>query len=322
MLYPLKFSPVYKQIIWGGSNIKRYFGRETPFDRVAESWELCCRGDGMGIVQNGELKGRSFESLTDEFKEKLLGSNSVAKYGCNFPLLVKLIDANDRLSVQVHPDDAYALREGESNGKNEMWYIIDAKKDAKLVYGLKAGITKQKFIDAVNTGEIDKTLNEVTVKPGDSLYIPAGTVHAILDGILIAEIQQNSNTTYRIYDWGRVDADGKSRELHIDKALDVINFDTVPEAGIAVVTEKNDGYDRRILLRSQFFNLDEIVVKSSYNSEIDGGSFLAVMNIAGGGRLTYDDGEISISMGETILLPACLGRFKFTGDIKLLTAYI
>jgi mannose-6-phosphate isomerase len=317
-LYPLKFAPVYKQILWGGSNIKRYFGRNTPYDKVAESWELCSRSDGMGIVDNGPLRGSSFESLIEEYKENLLGEKSVAHYGNTFPLLVKLIDANDRLSVQVHPDDAYARLEGEANGKNEMWYIVDAKEDAKLIYGLKEGVTKQKFSDAVSAGKIAETLREVPVKAGDSLFIPAGTVHAILSGILIAEIQQNSNTTYRIYDWGRVDANGKGRELHISKALDVINFGAAQGSGIAGELSAHEGFDSRALLRSQYFNLDEITVKTNYHGQTDS-SFLAVINLRGSGMLTYDDGEMAIGAGETVLLPASLGKFTFTGSLKLLT---
>jgi mannose-6-phosphate isomerase len=169
----------------------------------------------MSIIANGVYKGQSLLSLLETNREAILGTNVCERYGTLFPVLIKIIDADDRLSVQVHPDDVYAVQHGEKNGKNEIWYVIDAKKDAKLIYGLKEGTTKEKFMCAVEENEIGTILKEISVKAGDAIYIPAGTVHAILSGILIAEIQQNSNTTYRIYDWDRVDLNGNKRELNI-----------------------------------------------------------------------------------------------------------
>jgi mannose-6-phosphate isomerase len=274
----------------------------------------------MSIVTNGDFAGRTLQSLIEEFGEELLGTEVQKKYGDLFPLLIKIIDANDKLSVQVHPDDAYARQIGEQNGKNELWYIIDAKKDAKLIYGLKKEVTKQQFETAVLEKQIDKTLNEISVKPGDVIYIPAGTVHAILDGILIAEIQQNSNTTYRIYDWGRLDSKGKGRELHIRQALDVINFGTFPQLEQVGITEKSDDYINKAMLRSEFFNVDELTLKGKYVTHTDGQTFIVIMCLQGSGRLDYIDGSIEISLGETVLIPANLGEFSITGDQKLLLA--
>lgn len=320
-LYPLKFAPVYKQIIWGGDKISRKYGRSTPFEKVAESWELTCREDGMSVVTNGPLMGRGLDSLISEYGERLLGERSLRLYGDAFPLLFKLIDANDKLSVQVHPDDVYARAHGEANGKTEMWYIIDAKQDARLVYGLKDGVTKESFEDAVQGGRIGATLRQVPVKPGDCLYIPSGTVHAILDGILLAEIQQNSNTTYRIYDWDRVGADGKPRQLHIKSALDVIDFGgvslEVSESGRRVFGE----YSIRSLAASKYFSVDEVVTNGRYSSDTRG-SFVAIMNIEGNAVLSCRSGETPLAPGETLLIPACIGGFEVTGKSRMLLTHI
>lgn len=317
MLYPFKFKPVYKEIIWGGKTIEKYFGRKTPFDKTAESWELCERPDGMSVIINGELKGITLEKLIDSYKEKVLGSTSTKKYGKYFPLLIKIIDANDKLSVQVHPDDEYAKINGEKNGKNELWYIIDAKPSAKLVYGLNDGVSKEDFAAAVKNGTIGKTLRTVTVSAGDAFYIPAGTVHAILSGILIAEIQQNSNTTYRIYDWDRVGKDGKPRELHIDKALDVIAFGkTLPK------TEKRTDEAERTILRSEFFNIDEVTLDGKIEKETDGKTFCVLMNLTGPAKITYSDGTVELNKGDTVLIPASLGKYAVEGRSKLILSWI
>jgi len=226
MLYPLKFDPIYKQIIWGGTNISKYFHRGIILDSVAESWELCCREDGISIVSSGILKGMSLQDAIYKYKDKLLGKKTYLNFGSKFPLLIKIIDANESLSVQVHPNDAYARINDDSCGKNELWYILDAKKKAEIIFGVKKDETKAEFSVAVSENKIEQTLNRVAASKGDVFYVPAGKVHAILSGILIAEIQQNSNTTYRIYDWGRVDVGGKSRALNTAQALDVIDFDS------------------------------------------------------------------------------------------------
>lgn len=317
MLYPLKFNPIYKEIIWGGRNISEYFGRKTPFDKTAESWEICERPEGMSVVSGGALSGRRLDDIISEYGEKLLGKNCAAKYKNKFPLLIKIIDANDRLSVQVHPDDAYAIKNGEENGKNELWYIIAAKPDAKLIYGLKSGIGKEEFANAISLGSVSGTLRTVPVKAGDALYIPAGTVHAILDGILIAEIQQNSNTTYRIYDWDRVGKDGKPRELHIKKAMDVINFSFKGEP-------RNDKAEnaRRKILRSGFFNIDEVDNDGKTEFNADGSTFFIIMNFDSPVTVNYAGGKTRLDKGDTVLIPACLGKYEIEGRSKLLLSWI
>lgn len=321
MLYPLKFEPIYKQILWGGKNISSYFHRDIPLSQVAESWELCCRDDGTSIVSNGVLKGTTLQGVILLNREKLLGDKVYQKFGATFPLLIKIIDASENLSVQVHPDDAYARDNGEKGGKSELWYVLDAKENAKLVYGIKKSESKEDFLKAVSKNKTEQVLNVVSAKAGDVFYVPAGKVHAILDGILIAEIQQNCNTTYRIYDWGRVDKDGKSRELHTSKALDVIDFQSnnKPESYSETVNKKDFRTDA--ILRSEFFNVDKINVHHRYIGTTKG-SFIILMCIQGEGEIMDNSGTIKINLGETILLPACLGKFTIYGNMTLLSIFM
>lgn len=321
LLYPLKFDPIYKQIIWGGTNISRYFRRNIPLDKVAESWELCCRDDGTSIVSSGALKGMSLHSLILNYREKLMGDKIYQKFGTHFPLLIKIIDANENLSVQVHPDDAYSRANGEKNGKNELWYVLDAKENSKLVYGIKKNESKEDYLKAVSENKIEQMLNMVDAKPGDVFYVPAGKVHAILSGILIAEIQQNSNTTYRIYDWGRVDKDGKGRTLNTSKALDVIDFNSQNQLEGCTQIANNHNYCAEAILRSEYFNIDKISVHYCYASTTIG-SFIIFMCIKGGGVILYDGGICNIISGETILIPACMGKFVIDGNMALLSIYI
>lgn len=314
MLYPLKFNPIYKEILWGGRRIAQYFDREIPDGNIAESWELSCRADSMSIVSNGEYRGAELSTLICKYKEKILGTQIYEKYGLNFPLLVKIIDANDRLSVQVHPDDEYAKLIGENNGKNEMWYVLDAKDDAKLIYGLKQNVSREDFVNAIKKGTIIDTLNEVQVKAGDCLYIPSGTVHAILEDILIAEIQQNSNTTFRIFDWDRTDKHGNKRELHIERALDVINFDTNK-------SQISNSNQKVRLIESEYFNVDEININDKHILTVPKEVFMVVMNISGLGKIYWENGTEIINKGDTLLLPASLGDIEIEGKLKILCTF-
>lgn len=322
MLEPFAFTPVYKQILWGGDHIAKRFGRQVPFDKVAESWEITCREDGMSVVESGTCRGMTLRQLMARYGAELLGTRSVARTGGDFfPLLIKIIDANDRLSVQVHPDDAYAKKMGEPNGKNEMWYVIDSKPGAKLIFGLKPGVTKADFARAVHEGTVGDTLRAVPVKPGDCFYIKAGTVHAILDGIMVAEIQQNSNTTYRIYDWGRVGKDGKPRPLAVDHALDVIDFGA-GGTGAAHPARQEAGATVRPLVDSPYFTTDEIRVDGTWAGRTDGGSFAALDVTDGTGRLCYDGGETALKAGRSLLLPACLGDYRIVGRLTVLDSRV
>lgn len=224
MYYPFKFRDVYKSYIWGGRNLE-VLGKILPEGKVSESWEASCHEDGLSIIDNGEFSGKTLCEVIKEKGKEILGEHIYKIYGDKFPILIKFIDANDRLSVQVHPNDEYA-RKYEDNclGKNEMWYIIDAKPKSRLICGLKDGINKEEFKRACDEERVEECLNYIEVGKGDIINIPSGTVHAIGDGLLIAEIQQSSNVTYRIYDYNRKDSNGNKRQLHLSKALEVIDF--------------------------------------------------------------------------------------------------
>lgn len=319
MLYPLFFQPVYKEIIWGGQNLKTLLKKDVPFEKTAESWEVCCHKNGMSIVENGEYKGKLIKEVIDLHKLDLLGSKSL-KFD-RFPLLIKYIDANDSLSVQVHPSDEYALKNEGDYGKTEVWYIVDAKADAKLIFGVKEGTTKEDFKTALDNKNLEECLNYVNVKKGDVIFIPSGTIHAILGGIVIAEIQQNSDTTYRVYDWNRVDKNGIPRELHVEKALDVIDFNMSGKVHTPNL-EKANGYSFANITRCKYFNVDEIVVDEIYKDSTNGESFFIFMCIEGNGTLIYDSKEYKITTGKTFMVPAKEKSFEINGQVKLLKTYL
>jgi mannose-6-phosphate isomerase len=317
MPYPLKFKPVYKKMLWGGNNIRTYFQRNITEQKIGESWELCCREDGMSVVENGKFQGKTLLELISRFQDEILGTEVYKKYGNAFPLFYKLIDANERLSVQVHPDDAYAALDGGS-GKDEMWYVIRAARNAKLIYGLK-DIRKSEFIKAIQESRVSQLLKEVVVKSGDFIYIPGGTVHAILDGLLIAEIQQNCNTTYRIYDWDRTDEAGNKRELHIEKALGVIRWDNHPPGPDGFRKMKRVG---QCVLRYgpciKDFQIIELTTHGEFERKTDYRSFEVVMNLYGSGSIQYFGGQMDIFPGDTVLIPASLERYSLKGSMKML----
>ena len=237
MFYPIKFKALYKDYVWGGRNLPR-IGKEIPEEgKVAESWELSCHKNGTSVIANGIFEGTELTGLIEKYGRQVIGTALDEKHVKKFPLLIKFIDANDRLSVQVHPTDEYAfVHENGELGKNEMWYIISAEPGATLVAGVKEGVTKEIFAKAIEEGKVEECLNSIAVKEGDIINIPAGLVHAIGKGIILAEVQQNSDTTYRVYDYGRLGADGKPRELHVEKSLETIDFSMKSE-----IIEKSDG---------------------------------------------------------------------------------
>jgi len=312
--YPMRLTPVLKQAIWGGRNLEM-FGRTLPAGKIAESWEIAAHPNGSSIVINGTHAGKSLAELTLELGTKLVGTNGEwAVERGKFPLLVKLIDANDRLSVQVHPKDDYArLNEGNELGKTEMWVLLKAKENAQLIYGVKKGATPQSFRQAVENGMVESQLQFVSIKTGDHVSVPAGTVHAIMEGEIIAEIQQNSDTTYRVYDWNRTGADGKPRELHIDKALDVIDFEHPdPKLEPAAWIESNENFHRYRLCANEYFITERIELQAgaSYNGKCDGSSLEIWGIIQGSVHLNTEE----VSAIEFVLLPAQMGAYIITSD--------
>ncbi|TDX59246.1 type I phosphomannose isomerase catalytic subunit [Orenia marismortui] len=322
-MYPLKFKPIYKEKIWGGVALSNNFGRDLPSDSIGESWEIAAHQNGTSIITNGRFAGQTLMEAVKEEGDKVLGSSAKEEYYDKFPLLVKILDANAKLSVQVHPDDEYANKhENGELGKTEMWYIIDAKEDAKLIYGVKPEIEKEEFAAAIKEGRLEDNLMEITVKAGDVLYIPTGTVHAIEEGIVLAEIQQNSDTTYRVYDWNRLGKDGKPRDLHIESALNVINFGRSPREKVTGLEIREDGYVRRILVSCSYFTTETIDIIKNYRDKTDGSCFYIIMGLKGSAKLIYKNGKVDLKAGETVLLPAALGEYQIKGKCKLIKSYI
>jgi len=277
-LYPLIFTPILKQYLWGGRNLEK-LGRVIPPNiKVAESWEISSHADGMTLVSNGHFAGKNLSELLTILGVDLVGTRNLwALERGIFPHLVKLLDAEDNLSIQVHPDDDYA-REHVSDtelGKSEMWVVLDAKPEAAVIFGFSEELTTETFQGLIEKGTLERSLNYIKVKPGDHLCVPPGTLHAILKGVLLAEIQQNSNTTFRVYDWGRTDDHGRARELHIAKALDVINFQQVNEQlPKAKIIDKNERFQRELLCVSPYFTVERLTFYQNfeYFGECDGSS--------------------------------------------------
>ena len=324
MLYPLKFKPVYKSYIWGGRGFKK-LGKRLPLGIIAESWEISCHPDGVSIIANGEFKGMPLTKLAELFGRELIGEALLDKDMTKFPLLVKLIDANDRLSVQVHPDDGYAsVYENGEYGKNEMWYVISAKPGAKLVYDVVPGVKKESFEQAVRDGRIESCLNFINVFPGDVINIPAGLVHAIGEGIVIAEIQQNSNTTYRVYDYNRVDMYGNKRPLHIEKALGVIDFDTSKRKGKTrgLKVWIGESSIKTHLIANKYFSVEKYEVDGSICEDTEGGRFHVFIILGGKAEIAFDEGTIKLTRGESVLIPAALGKYQLNGHFEALKSYV
>jgi mannose-6-phosphate isomerase len=314
-LYPLTFTPALKDYIWGGRNLEELYGRQLPpTGPIAESWEISGHPNGPAVVDAGPLAGKPLPEVLEALGMDLVGSRAGwALERDKFPLLVKLLDAQKRLSVQVHPDDDYALANEDGElGKTEMWYILHAQPGAQLILGLRPGVTPQAFRQAITDNELDKWLYHLPVKAGDAVFVPAGTVHAILEGIMAAEIQQNSDTTYRIYDWGRVGADGNPRPLHVDKALEVINFQQI-EPGVyqpdSITSEA--GITRQEITRSDYFVVEKVALRPGavYAGRTDGASLEIWGTVEGLSELTWGSEPVPLPAIRFCLVPARLGVF-------------
>lgn len=318
IFYPLIFTPVLKDYLWGGRNLETQLGRSLPAAGVvAESWEIASHADGTSTVENGIYAGWPLTQVHAELGLNLLGRNNAwAQERGKFPLLVKLLDAAAPLSVQVHPDDAYALaHEGNELGKSEMWVVLHAEPGAELIVGVKAGTTPAAFRQAVEHNRLEPYLHRVPAQAGDHVCVPAGTLHAIMGGLLIAEIQQNSNTTYRVYDWGRVGADGKGRPLHVDRALDVIDFDRVePQICPPALLAEEPGLRRELLCRNRYFTIERVTLAAG--AEFRGacnGESLEIWGVIAG-QVTVN--ELALSAVRFCLLPAALGEYAVTARTR------
>ncbi|MCQ2958760.1 MAG: mannose-6-phosphate isomerase [Bacteroidales bacterium] len=324
MLYPLKFNHIYKDKIWGGNRFAELLGRnDGNSSSCGESWEISAVQDSISVVSNGYLKGNNLQELIEIYMDEIVGQKVYEKFGVEFPLLIKFIDSNDVLSVQVHPDDITAKERHKAYGKTEMWYVMDADKGGNIIVGFESNSSKQEFREYIKNQTFQNLLHSEVVRKGDVFFLPAGRVHAIGKGLLIAEIQQTSDITYRIFDWNRVDDRGKSRELHIDLAEDVIDYEAHNDYKLHYLPKENATTD---LVSCDYFTTNLIqfsmpVVKDYYSID----SFVIYMCLEGSATIDFGgDYEEQIVKGETVLIPAALHEVKLTpnGETKLLEVYI
>lgn len=324
-LYPLKFEPVLKQTLWGGDKIFSYKHIDEVLPNVGESWELSAIKGSESIVANGSEKGTTLSELLAKYKGDLVGASNYARYGNKFPLLVKFIDANKDLSIQVHPNDELAMKRHDCAGKNEMWYVVAADETAKLIPGFSRHITSQEYKNRVHDGTLIDVLQTVLVKTGDVFYVPAGRVHGIGPGVFILEIQQTSDITYRIFDYGRKDKNGRPRELHTDLAMEAIDFSEVQD-NFRTEYEHKQNEPIELVATPDFttsvYDMTESIT-CDY-SELD--SFVVLVCVEGSCRLLDDaQNELDMHAGETVLLPATtreLTVLPADGGVKFLETYV
>jgi mannose-6-phosphate isomerase len=312
MLYPLKFESVYKDYAWGGRELEK-FGKNIPEGTVGESWEVSTNPAGESKVINGKYQGLKLSEVVKKLGVKLIGDALPEKYIEKFPLLIKFIDANDNLSVQVHPDDEYAgIHEKGESGRSELLYVISAKPGAKIAYGVAAGTSREDFQEAVEKGNIESCLNFVEVSEGDAFNIPGGLVHAIGEGIVMAKIQQNSNAACRI-----------KEKLQIENALDVVKFNNCKTKGrlkplnIAAAGNSKKTY----LMTNNYFGVEKYTVDGEVREEAAGSRFVIYTCLDGEGQINYTGGYEKISRGESVLIPAFLGEYSIEGNLQLLKTY-
>ena len=320
-MHPIKLSPAFKDYLWGGTKLKTSFGKKSDLDIVAESWELSTHKDGQSVVALGEDRGLTLSEYIDKYGRDILGKN--AQKFDYFPILIKLIDAKGSLSIQVHPDDAYALEHEGEYGKTEMWYILDAEEGASLYYGVQKSLTKKEFERRIKNNTLLKVLNKVDVHKGDVFFIEAGTIHAIGEGIVICEIQQNSNTTYRVYDYDRRDANGNARELHIEKAIEVSTLDpiTVDRSGGQEAVQK-DGYTDQVLAACPYFTVEKLGIEGQACLTVTDQSFQSLMVTEGRGVMHFEDTALKFMKGDSLFIPAQNSKYSITGDCEIILSYV
>lgn len=326
MLYPIKFKPRIKERIWGGHAILerkgKAAGRLSKDKLYGESWDLSSVKGDVSVVANGMLKGNNLEEIIEVYMGELVGEQNFERYGLEFPLLIKYLDCNDKLSVQVHPDDALAKERHNSFGKTEAWYIAECKEGAAIYLGFKdLNITREEYIAAVQESRLEELLNRVEVKKGDVFFIPAGTVHALGAGIEVVEVQQTSDVTYRIYDWDRVDASGKGRELHTALAVDAIDFEADADVLHKQYSLAKGGESK--VIESPYFTMtlhDVDAVKYLDRSMLD--SFIVYICLSGSATIAVDGGKEELAAGELALVPAEACEIAVEGNAQLMEVYI
>lgn len=325
MLYPLKFRPIIKEKIWGGHQLKNRLNKTVAEGvKAGESWEISCVEENLSVVTNGFLKDNNIEELIEVYMGDLVGDAVYEKFGLVFPLLVKFIDANQYLSVQVHPDDEMAMEKHNSFGKTEMWYVVEAEKNAELIVGFNQPVDKQKYLSHFGSGTLQEILNFEKVERGDVFLVPAGRIHATGPGVLFAEIQQTSDATYRIDDWGRLGDDGKPRELHTELAVEALDYEFHKEYKTKYNLRENESC---LAVECKYFTTNIIDLSEKIEKDYNWlDSFVIYMVTKGVVELAYGDNEtITLNEGETVLLPAVL-KFLSLNPIaeksRLLEVYI
>ncbi len=309
-LYPLKFKPIFKDKIWGGQKVKTELGLDYgQLPNCGEVWVVSGVEGNQSVVENGFLKDNELNELVEVYMGDLVGEKVFDKFGNEFPLLIKFIDANDWLSVQVHPDDLLATKRQIGNGKTEMWFTLNADENAQLINGFNKEIDKDVYLKHLENGTLKEILNYENVKKGDVFYIPAGRVHALGPGILLAEIQQTSDTTYRIFDWDRKDDEGNSRELHSEEALDAIDFTMQDSYRTTYNSELNKTNE---IVKSDKFTTNLVNFNKTIYKDLEAlDSFVIYMGVEGNTILIWDEGEININVGEAVIVPALISQIEF-----------
>ena len=322
ILYPLKFQPILKDKIWGGKKIAQLQISNETSEKTGEAWILSGVENEETTVVNGFLADNTINELIEIYMAELVGEKNFETFGNVFPLLYKIIDANEDLSIQVHPNDEVAQKHGNSNGKSEMWYILQAEQNAEIILGFNRDMNPSEFLKNVEKQTVLDILSRQKVQVGDAYYIPSGCIHAIRKGILLAEIQQTSDLTYRIWDWNRVDENGKSRELHLEHALDAIDYNARNDGGIRSQSAVNGTAP---LIKNPYFYTNEIVLTQGIEKDYtDLDSFVTLLCVKGQGTLIANHTEIEIKTGELVLIPASINTVRIfpRNSIRLLETYI
>ncbi len=322
-LYPLRFESIYKDKLWGGQKIREVLNKDFgDLPNCGETWEISGVPGNVSVVADGPLAGRSLRDLIGEFKGALVGERVYAEHGDEFPLLVKFIDANDDLSIQVHPDDELAKERHDSKGKTEMWYIIQADEGSSLISGFNQPVDRAKYQEVFEQGKLTDILNREEAEAGDVFFLPAGRVHTIGKGLLLAEIQQTSDVTYRIYDFDRVGADGQKRELHVEQALDAIDYQQYDEYKTKYEDHPNSLVN---LAKCEYFTTNKLMADQTVSRHYAGlDSFVIYVCVEGSLTLHYDEGRTSLRQGQAVLLPATLEEIELRpeGSFTILESYV
>lgn len=319
-LYPFKCKPVLKEKIWGGNELKDFLNKSSSNNKFGESWEVATLPEGSSLIDNGIHKGKSLHEITAAFAKAILGAPVAEKFGNKIPLLIKFIDASDKLSVQLHPDDDLAKESSSDNGKTEMWYVLKAKENAHIIAGFKEPMNAVKFDQVVQDNTLESFLHHIPVQEGDAFYIGAGLIHAIGAGIVLAEIQQPSDITYRVYDYNRKQADGMYRELHIEQAKQAIKFEEPKDLKLFYDINLKGP---QVLKHSPFFKTDVVLLENTKHTVNRKDSFTVIMVVKGNGNLCCANEEYELKLGDTFLIPANCDQSDIIGDnLKFLEVYL